>query len=105
MQKFVRFVAVAALLATSLPAYSQAMPNIERRVSDARERVHRGFRNGDLTRGESDRLHGEIDAVERMMRRARQDGHASDRERQDIRDELTRVERDIERLTHNTRRR
>jgi hypothetical protein len=95
----------AVLLVASLPADAQRLRNLEDRVVDARDRVHRGFRNGDLTRNESDRLHVDIDRVERMMREARRDGVATKGERQDLRDEMSRVERDIDRLITNRRRR
>jgi len=105
MSRFLLAVAAVVLVMASLPADAQRLPNLEERVADARDRVHRGFRNGDLTRNESDRLHSDIDRVERMMRQARRDGVATKGERRDIRDELAYIEREIDRLMHNRRRR
>jgi septal ring factor EnvC (AmiA/AmiB activator) len=97
--------AVVVLVACPPPAAAQRMPNLEQRVTDARERIARGQRNGDLTRGEAEGLRDDLARVERMMDRARRDGVATQGERQDIRDEVTRLEREIDRMLHNRRRR
>ena len=105
MSKLVNFIFVALIASASLHAVAQTQtPGIDRRIAIAKDRVYDGVRLGYLTRAESDRLNREIAGVENMLFRAKRDGVANYWERQDIRDALTRVERDIDRLTYNRRR-
>lgn len=96
----------AALLAAamSFQAVAQQMPAIERRLESAKSRIYEGIRNGNLTRSDSERLNGEVDRIERLMQATRRDGVATRSERQDIRDRLAKVERDIDRLAGYRRR-
>lgn len=106
MSRIVSFVLAALIAMVSVQAVAQGKtPGIERRITTAKDRVYDGVRQGYLTRAESDRLNREIADVEDMLRRAKQDGVANYWERQDIRDALTRVEREIDRLTYNRQRR
>lgn len=98
------FAALIAMLSIQAVAQTQT-PGIDRRIAIAKDRVYDGVRMGYLTRAESDLLNREIADVETMLRRAKRDGVANYWERQDIRDALARVERDIERLTYNRQRR
>ena len=95
--------AFIAMLSIQVVAQTQTR-GIDKRIAIAKDRVYDGVRMGYLTRGESDRLNREIADVEGMLWRAKRDGVANYWERQDIRDALVRVERDIDRLTYNRRR-
>ena len=106
MSKLVTLVFAALVVSISLQSIAQApTPGIDRRIAIAKDRVYDGVRLGYLTRVESDRLNREIANVEYMLHRAKRDGVANYWERQDIRDALVRVERDIDRLTYNRQRR
>ena len=106
MSRTISIVCAALIAMLSLQVVAQPQtPGIDRRIAIAKDRVYDGVRLGHLTRAESDRLHREIADVEGMVRRARRDGVANYWERQDIRDALVRVERDIDRLTYNRPRR
>jgi hypothetical protein len=106
MSRIISIVLAALIAMLSVQAVAQPQtPGIDRRIAVAKDRVYDGVRLGYLTRAESDRLHREIADVEAMVRRARRDGVANYWERQDIRDALVRVERDIDRLTYNRKRR
>jgi hypothetical protein len=97
----------AVLIATlSMEAVAQGQtPGIDRRIAVAKDRVYDGIRTGRVTRPEAERLNREIADVERLVRRAKADGVASYWERQDIRDALVGVERDIDRFMYNPARR
>ena len=106
MSRIISVVLAALIAMLSVQAVAQGQtPGIDRRIVTAKDRVYDGIRLGYLTRAESDRLNREIADVEEMLRRAKRDGAANYWERQDIRDALTRIERDIDRLTYNRQRR
>lgn len=106
MSRMISIVFAALIAMLSVQAVAQPRtPGIDRRIAVAKDRVYDGVRLGYLTRAESDRLNREIADVEGMVRRAKRDGIANYWERQDIRDALVRVERDIDRLTYNRQRR
>jgi len=103
MTKFLTGITAVLMLMFSFQAFAQGTqaPGIDRRIEDARARVSQGFRNGSLTRGEHDRLSRDIDRVSTMRRGSKRDGVVTDNERRNMRDELNRIEADIDRLTLN----
>ena len=106
MSKLLSIIFAVLVSMVSVQAVAQtAMPALEDRVRIAYDRIGEGFRMGDLTRSEADRLRLEVEEIERIMRRARRDGIATKGERLEIRDRMALVERDIDRLIYNRRRR
>ena len=106
MSRVISIVFAALIAMLSIQAVAQTPTRgIDKRIAIAKDRVYDGVRMGYLTRGESDRLNREIADVEGMLWRAKRDGVANYWERQDIRDALVRVERDIDRLAYNRQRR
>lgn len=91
---------VAAGLAMAAPAVS-----IAERVDRAHQRIEHGVRTGQLTREEAMRLRGEFMHVRDQEARARADGHLDRRERERLHRELDRLERHISVLKHNDERR
>lgn len=103
---------VAALgLTLLLPAAAAAAPARHPRNVNAREerqaaRIRHGVRDGEITRGEADRLRADEAAVraeERVYRRSA-DG-LTPQERRDLEGDLNRTNREIRRATHNDRQR
>ncbi len=85
---------------------TSAHPNrssIDRREARQHQRIHAGWKHGQLTRGEAKRLRAGQRHIRRMERRGRADGHLSLRERAHIQRELNQQNRRIHRMRHNGR--
>lgn len=74
---------------------------IGERVDIAQQRIEHGMRSGALTRDETYRLRDELNRVKRDEARARADGRLDRREREQLNQELTRLERHIAKFKNN----
>ena len=72
-----------------------------RRQMRQQERIDRGVRSGEVTRGESRRLNREQDRIQRTKRRALADDRISPRERRRVNGMLDRASKHIYRANHN----
>ncbi len=99
---------LAALLAgtVALPvAAAERERGIDGRQNAQQNRIQRGVREGDLTRGEASRLRGEARSVRREARAFAADGNLSAGERRHLNRDLNRTSRDIYRQRHDNQRR
>lgn len=99
---------LAALLAgaVALPvAAAERERGVNGRQNVQHDRIQRGVRNGDLTRGEATRLRGEARSVRREERAFRADGNLSAGERRHLNRDLNRLSRDIHQQRHDGQRR
>jgi septal ring factor EnvC (AmiA/AmiB activator) len=74
---------------------------ISERVDIAQQRIEHGMRSGALTRDETHRLRDELNRVRQDEAQARADGRLDRREREQLNQELTRLERHIAKLKNN----
>lgn len=74
--------------------YSRS-PSINTQQRAQQQRIARGVRSGELTRGEADRLRDEQRDIAREERRYRADGYLSAAERADLQRDLNRASRHI----------
>lgn len=75
--------------------------NRERRIDD---RIDEGVRSGRITQGEARGLHRRQRAIERLEARYKADGVVTPQERRELRDALTALRDDVERMMRNDRR-
>lgn len=78
---------IAAFLFTviAVPAFAQSTPGIDRRQAVQERQIERGYRSGNLSPHEANKLEQGQRRVNRMERRALSDGHLSRHERDRIR--------------------
>jgi hypothetical protein len=95
--------ACAAALAALVAGSAHAAPpgSIHERIDRAQARIEHGRRTGQLTREEAMRLRGEFQRILDDESRARADGRLDRRERDRLHHELDRLERHISMLKHN----
>ncbi len=80
---------------------SWAAGKTDRRQMRQQERIDRGVRSGEITRGESKRLNREQNRIQRTKRRALADDRVSPRERRRVNGMLDRTSKHIYRANHN----
>ncbi|MEO1206150.1 MAG: hypothetical protein AAFV45_07435 [Pseudomonadota bacterium] len=78
-------------------------PRINQRIKNQRRRIARGIRNGDLRRGEANRLVNRLRTIKQARRFAARDGVVTFRERARLTNMLDRNSRVIRRLKNNRR--
>ncbi|MBI5632012.1 MAG: hypothetical protein HZA15_00800 [Nitrospirae bacterium] len=78
---------------------------IRDRIRDAKQSIERGIEHGRITRQESRQLNEELDDILARIDRMRSDGRLDEREREKIHHDLDRLERDIRREKHDDDRR
>lgn len=94
--------ALVTLGATAAGA-NTATPRVDRREWRQHARIHQGWRNGQLTRGERFRLRAGQRHIHRMEWRAKRDGHVDRFERRRLSRAQDHQSRSIYRLKHNRR--
>lgn len=107
MRRIVNMLLILAALTLGVRAAgaNTETQRIHRRDAMQRERIHAGWKKGDLTRGERRHLrHGQAH-IRRMERRAGRDGKITPREGRRIERAQDRQSQRIHRLRHNARRR
>jgi predicted nucleic acid-binding Zn-ribbon protein len=79
-------------------------PGIDNREFRIRDRIEEGVRSGRITEREASRLHRREREIERHEARFKSDGTVTREERRELRDELTALRDDVERMMRNDRR-
>lgn len=100
-----RFFAVCMAVLMGLVSTAAMAQTISERVEFAHRRIERGIETGQLTREEAHRLKQEFRQILDDERRMSADGHLDHRERERLHEELDRLERHISYLKHNDERR
>src|SRR5262249_25472385 len=106
---FVRSAAIAvigcALAAVGGQAGAgQPPPSVDARQHRQAQRIRNGNQNGELTKGEKDRLRGDEAAIRAEERVYRRSGNGlSPAERRDLQKDLDKTSREIYRFKHNDR--
>ena len=98
----IALVAFGALTATTA-AQARPADRTDWRQARQEQRIDRGARSGDLTRGEQRRLQTREHRIDRMDRRAWADGRFTPRERYRVNRAFDRQSRRIWRYRHNGR--
>ena len=100
-----RFFAVCFTVLMGLVSTAALAETISERVEFAHRRIERGIESGQLTREEAHRLREEFHRIREDERRMSADGRLDRRERERLHEELDRLERHISYLKHNDERR
>jgi hypothetical protein len=89
------------------PGYSgyPGTPGIDNRQINISDRIDEGVRTGRITRREADRLHSRERRIARHEAAFKADGVVTQQERRQLRDELTALRQEVERMMHNRRER
>ena len=74
---------------------------IRSRIQDSRQKINQGVERGTLNRHEADRLNSELGTILDKIDRMKADGQLSPRERDQINNDLTRLDRDIFKEKHD----
>lgn len=106
---WVRYFALAAAIGVTLTAgpvaAAERANGINARQQRQAARIRDGVKDGQLTRGEVDRLRGDEAAIRAEERVYRKSGQGLNRaERADLQHDLNRTSREIYRAKHNARR-
>jgi hypothetical protein len=78
-------------------------PGIDNRQINISERIDEGVRTGRITQREADRLHSRERRIARHEAAFKSDGVVTQQERRQLRDELTALRQEVERMMHNRR--
>ncbi|MFN8002501.1 MAG: hypothetical protein U0X75_15945 [Acidobacteriota bacterium] len=108
MKKIATFLSTAGLLTIlAVGALAQTpadnTPRIRNRQIEQQRRIGQGVRSGELTRREARRLEHNQREINQEKREAKSDGVVTRDERQDIRRDQNRANRQIYRAKHNRR--
>ena len=85
------------------PAGHTNTPGIDNRQLDLRARINEGVRSGDLTQRQARRLQSRERDISRHEASYKRDGVVTQQERRQLRDELARLNADLDRMTRNLR--
>lgn len=83
------------------PARNTNTPGIDNRQLDLRARIDEGVRSGDLTQRQARRLQSRERDIGRHEASFKRDGVVTQQERRQLRDELARLNADLDRMTRN----
>jgi len=75
---------------------------IRTRIQESKQKIEQGIERGSLNRHEGDRLNAELGAILNKIDRMKADGYLSQGERDNINNDLDRLNRDIFREKHDT---
>lgn len=78
-------------------------PGIDNRQINISDRIDEGVRSGRITQREADRLHSRERRIARHEAAFKSDGVVTQQERRQLRDELTALRQEVERMMHNRR--
>ena len=87
------------------PGNAGNTPGIDNRQINISERIDEGVRTGRITRREADRLYSRERRIARHEAAFKADGVVTQQERRQLRDELTALRQEVERMMHNRRER
>jgi ribosomal protein S20 len=87
---------------TAVPAVQQDWRGgIRTRIQDSKQKIDQGINQGTLNRREADRLNAELGAILNKIDRMKADGHLSQGERDNLKNDLDRLDRDIFKEKHD----
>jgi peptidoglycan hydrolase CwlO-like protein len=75
---------------------------IRSRIQESKQKIEQGIERGSLNRHEADRLNAELSAILNKIDRMKADGYLSQGERETIKSDLDRLDRDIFKEKHDT---
>lgn len=87
------------------PGNAGNTPGIDNRQINISERIDEGVRTGRITRREADRLYSRERRIARHEAAFKADGVVTQQERRQLRNELTALRHEVERMMHNRRER
>lgn len=87
------------------PGNAGNTPGIDNRQINIGERIDEGVRTGRITRREADRLYSRERRIARHEAAFKADGVVTQQERRQLRNELTALRHEVERMMHNRRER
>ncbi|MDP3795919.1 MAG: hypothetical protein Q8R06_02050 [Polaromonas sp.] len=87
------------------PGNAGNTPGIDNRQINISERIDEGVRTGRITRREADRLYSRERRIARHEAAFKSDGVVTQQERRQLRNELTALRQEVERMMHNRRER
>jgi ribosomal protein S20 len=75
---------------------------IRTRIQESKQKIDQGIERGSLNRREADRLHSELGVILNKIDRMKADGYLSQGERDNIKNDLDRLDRDIFKEKHDS---
>jgi peptidoglycan hydrolase CwlO-like protein len=75
---------------------------IRSRIQESKQKIEKGIERGSLNRHEADRLNAELGAILDKIDRMKEDGRLSQGERENIKNDLDRLDRDIFKEKHDS---
>ncbi len=92
---------VFGTIATGYAEQGDWRGGIRSRIQESRQRIDQGIERGSLDRHEADRLHSELGAILNKIDRMKADGYLNQGERDTIKSDLDRLDRDIFKEKHD----
>jgi ribosomal protein S20 len=92
---------VFGTIATGYAEQGDWRGGIRSRIQESKQKIDQGIERGSLNRNEADRLHSELGAILNKIDRMKADGYLSQRERDNVKSDLDRLDRDIFKEKHD----
>jgi len=93
---------VFGTIATGYAEQGDWRGGIRSRIQESKQKIEQGIERGSLNRHEADRLHSELGAILNKIDRMKADGYLSQGERDNVKRDLDRLDRDIFNEKHDT---
>ena len=93
---------VFGAIATGYAEQGDWRGGIRTRIQESKQKIEQGIERGSLNRHEGDRLNAELGAILNKIDRMKADGYLSQGERDNINNDLDRLDKDIFREKHDT---
>jgi ribosomal protein S20 len=95
-------VLVFGTIATGYAEQGDWRGGIRSRIQESKQKIEQGIERGSLNRNEADRLHSELGAILNKIDRMKADGYLSQGERDNVKNDLDRLDRDIFKEKHDS---
>ena len=92
---------VFGTIATGYAEQGDWRGGIRSRILESRQKIEQGIEKGALNRHEADKLNAELGAILNKIDRMKADGYLSERERDSVKIDLDRLDRDIFKEKHD----
>ena len=93
---------VFGTIATGYAEQGDWRGGIRSRIQESRQKIEQGIEKGALNRHEADKLNAELGAILNKIDRMKADGYLSERERDSVKIDLDRLDRDIFKEKHDS---
>jgi len=93
---------VFGAIATGYAEQGDWRGGIRSRIQESRQKIEQGIERGTLNRHEADKLNAELGAILNKIDRMKADGYLSQGERDNIKNDLDRLDKDIFKEKHDT---